>query len=1216
MKKFIILTAAALLLPLAAAAGDITPGSVPGNINYQGRLERDNAPITGTVHLYFRIYNSPTATGSGTCGAPAQPCLWESPEIAVQAAQGIFSADMTPPLALFGGGQKLYLEVQVEADVLTPREPLNSVAFALAAKRLEDGASVSVSSLTAAYQVLLATVPGSAVGVGTINPAAGAKMTVDGWLKINSGGIVFPDNSSMSASSIGSAGNISAVADAGILADSDGNNSGDIIFGVLAGERARITNAGAMGIGTPTPSGKLDVNGALYVGNEGIYDRTDSELNVKQDLVVEGGKVRGTGNNYISLGETANTIIAATNNTQRLWLDSSGNLGIGAAASASERVQSTGNIRSNTGVRGGSVSMGGYNGGWTGSANEVRADNNTNLLLQYTNPYNVGIGTDTPREKLHVHGSVRADYGIIAATAAFSSDVRVNGTFTANSGAGNTVNLSSTVIYGTLQVTGGIGSTAGPAAYITSSNTFTGHNTFQNGIDVSSDIITLNRIGAGVSDFDFAGTKYLQVGDNKPVFANDNAMLYLVGGSNAEAKINFYRGAAEAARLETQSGNSLPNLALVINNKARTITDSVYHRIQNSVVWISTGYNTTPAIFVSSSSAIVGIGTAVSDPNWRLTLEGNMRFSGSGTGIFFADGTSLTSGNLGALSVGNVSNNGDAVVQSDADQFAGGDVILRAGAVDGLILKSGGNVGIGTINPVSKLNIRGGDLVLGNPVNPYSGDSVEDLIVAGNIVFDGALVQRSAQQVQISGLMVASDVYLSTAAGARTGIGTKSPATTLDANGSAQFGSGTTKSTFTASGVLQLAAPLTVPYGGTGMSSYTIGDIAYASGSGTLNGLADVGAGSAVISGGVGAAPTYGKIGLTTHVSGTLPIANGGTNSAAALSGSSIMVSNGSAIVQGATGGAATVLHGNLAYSAVSLVNDITGTLGVGNGGTGADLSAVATGGLIYKSAAGALGGTGALYGVVKANNGGVPTVMTGTANTLTKWTDNYTVGNSIITDDGTTVNVNTHKIINVTDPGSAQDAATKNYVDSQLTGLGTTWSRTGNSILGTDWLGSSNAQSLVIKTGGTTAMTITTGQIVQLANALGVAYGGTGATTAGAALTSLGAAARGANSDITSLTGLTTALSVPQGGTGATTAGAALTSLGAAARGANSDISSITGLAGAMRLYSRNMAQLLGITPAVGDVYYCSDCSPAKVVVATGTSSGNFADATGGTFK
>ena len=51
----------------------------------------------------------------------------------------------------------------------------------------------------------------------------------------------------------------------------------------------------------------------------------------------------------------------------------------------------------------------------------------------------------------------------------------------------------------------------------------------------------------------------------------------------------------------------------------------------------------------------------------------------------------------------------------------------------------------------------------------------------------------------------------------------------------------------------------------------------------------------------------------------------------------------------------------------------------------------------------------------------------------------------------------------------------------------------------------------------------------------LPVASGGTGSTTAGGARTALGSASSGANSDITSITGLTTALSVAQGGTGAT---------------------------------------------------------------------------------
>ena len=83
--------------------------------------------------------------------------------------------------------------------------------------------------------------------------------------------------------------------------------------------------------------------------------------------------------------------------------------------------------------------------------------------------------------------------------------------------------------------------------------------------------------------------------------------------------------------------------------------------------------------------------------------------------------------------------------------------------------------------------------------------------------------------------------------------------------------------TITAS-ALDLTTPLPAIEGGTGQSSYTTGDLVYASSSTAISKLADVATGNALISGGVGVAPAYGKIGLTTHVSGVLPIANGGTN--------------------------------------------------------------------------------------------------------------------------------------------------------------------------------------------------------------------------------------------------------------------------------------------------------------------------------------------------
>ena len=75
---------------------------------------------------------------------------------------------------------------------------------------------------------------------------------------------------------------------------------------------------------------------------------------------------------------------------------------------------------------------------------------------------------------------------------------------------------------------------------------------------------------------------------------------------------------------------------------------------------------------------------------------------------------------------------------------------------------------------------------------------------------------------------------------------------------------------------------ITAAKGGTGQTSYAVGDLLYANTTTTLAKLADVATGNALISGGISTAPSWGKIGLTTHVSGTLPVANGGTNASTA----------------------------------------------------------------------------------------------------------------------------------------------------------------------------------------------------------------------------------------------------------------------------------------------------------------------------------------------
>ena len=1118
MKNKILFLFALLWLPLAAAAGDIKPGAVPGSINYQGRLERDNAPITGVIHLFFRVFN---AASGGTK-------RWESPEIIVTAAQGIFSASILPPWDVFSRNETLYLEVQVESDVLAPREPLNSVAYALVAKRLEDGASVSVTTLTAAYQVLLATTPGSMVGIGTNSPDY--KLTVNGavWLHGSEAKLCFDTGHCLvDALAATGSGGISAPGNAVLESGSLGNgylsfNTGN--GGVISGssERMRINdgnNNSTVAIGPAAiqapQNGALDVDGLVYVSTWGISERTGGPVPFNGNILVNGGRVTGNNADYVSVGEANDVVAFVTGGSERMRVHSNGNIGIGTNnPGAGYSLDVAGNIHTNTGLLASAVSAGSYTG-WTSAANEVRAQNGAHLLLQLNNPFNVGIGTDTPREKLHVHGSVLADNGILASTAGFTGDVGVNGNFTAN-GLNKQVFLTSTTIYGTLQVTGGIGSMAGFPAYIASTQTLTGLNTFTNQVVVSSDIMTPSRLGAAMKDFNFGAGRYLQVGDNKAEYSAQNTVAYIVGGDAANARLAFYRGPVLAGSIETQSG---ANLATVVGGQTKTLTDAVYHRIQNSVVWISTGVNTTPAIYVSSQMGNVGIGTAVADPTYKLTVDGSIRIAGpTSNGIVFSDGSTMKS----AAAIGSamsIANSGDAIVAANT-LGGGGSVILRSGSLDGLVLDSSGRVGVGTLYPVSKLNVRGGDLVLGTPVNPYSGGP-ENLIVAGNIVFDGGLIQRSLIPTQLSGLIVAGDVYLSTGPSARAGVGTLGPLLQrlqvggniniepgygimignaaadrnylrgngisfvssaiqdADIPGTIVRTSRTINTTTPLAGGSDLSADRTFSVGGLnsmGTGNYVVG---VAAGAGSWEYKNIVG-----VANEIDVAHSAGQI--TIGIVNPLIVTKGGTGLSTLAQGDILYGSAPDTMAALPKDASATRYLSNTggsnnpAWAQVNMSNGVTSTLAVGNGGTGAT----------------------SLSGVIKGNAAAPFTAMTGTANTLTKWTDANTIGNSVVTDDGATVNVNSHKITNVTDPGSAQDAATKNYVDAQLGGAlsGKGWSKNGNFISAGDVLGTTNPQALVIETNGTTAMTITTGQVVQLVHALAVAEGGTGNTTGNAA--------------------------------------------------------------------------------------------------------------------
>ncbi|MCK5833755.1 hypothetical protein KAH81_08815, partial [bacterium] len=97
--------------------------AVPLTTNYQAKVtDTTGAPISGTRDITFRIYESDIG---GTE-------VWSEMHAGVDLVDGFFAVRLgeTNPLDM-AYSDDYYLEIQVDGDILTPREPFSSVLYAI-----------------------------------------------------------------------------------------------------------------------------------------------------------------------------------------------------------------------------------------------------------------------------------------------------------------------------------------------------------------------------------------------------------------------------------------------------------------------------------------------------------------------------------------------------------------------------------------------------------------------------------------------------------------------------------------------------------------------------------------------------------------------------------------------------------------------------------------------------------------------------------------------------------------------------------------------------------------------------------------------------------------------------------------------------------------------------------------------------------------------------
>jgi len=479
------------------------------------------------------------------------------------------------------------------------------------------------------------------------------------------------------------------------------NVAGDTMTGNLNVTGRTTTDNATVGSGTASTYVDLTVNGAS-TANYGPMIELQSAGTAFGKITNYGRVQGGTSTDMFVTTATTNSLMLGTNNTTRMTIDSSGNVGIGVTPSKTLDVEGSirSKITSGTSPAEIDITSGGT---WRLRSNATSGTNaygmdivkgsaGTDVKMSINSSGNVGIGTSSPQAELHVHDP--AGHAKIRLSGA-ASDAD---TFEIYQGITGVTNGGLTI----------------------------------RDVEASADRLVINssgNVGIGTNN----PSKTLEVNGYGKFTSSDNSpRLHLTGGrdymltTTATGLFGLYDNTASSYRLAVDSsgnvgiGTSSPN-NYSANHKSITLNAPTTPLIDLEVNGTRTGS------FVGTSSN-VDINAVANVPlrfltndteRMRIDSSGRLMLGTTTNGVSGAEQfTVASSGNTG-ITIRAGASSGSAIYMSDATsgsgEYAGyisyshgsNAMTFASNSSERMRIDSSGKVGIGENSPSARLEIGG-----------------------------------------------------------------------------------------------------------------------------------------------------------------------------------------------------------------------------------------------------------------------------------------------------------------------------------------------------------------------------------------------------------------------------------------------------------------------------------------------------------------------------